>query len=140
MTAQDFATLTRQVKNHSNGTIKNPPTVRIQTLPPKQSQPQAQAPAKVQAASNLTTSSVTVPVQQPVVNSKVPILKKPVTAAVTSVPATPVVTAVPPPVKRVPQPIPGRQELEVSLLFSICVYCHISYLYGLWYGAQYSSE
>ncbi|GFG40893.1 hypothetical protein Cfor_01456 [Coptotermes formosanus] len=116
LTAQDFATLTRQVKNHSNGTIKNPPTVRIQTLPPKQSQPQAQAPAKVQAASNLTTSSVTVPVQQPVVNSKVPILKKPVTAAVTSVPATPVVTAVPPPVKRIPQPIPGRQELEMKAI------------------------
>jgi hypothetical protein len=128
LTAQEFAALTRQVKSNSNGTIKNPPTVRIQTLPPKQSQPQTQAPAKVQAPSKPTTSSVTIPVQQPVVNSKVPLLKKPVTATVSSVPATPVVTAASPAVKCVPQPIPGRQELEVSLVFCICIYCHISYL------------
>jgi hypothetical protein len=132
LTTQDFAALTRQVKNHSNGTIKNPPTVRVQTLPPRQSQPQVQAPAKMQAASKATTSSVTVPVQQPAVNSKVPLLKKPVTATVSSVPATPVVTAAPTAVKCVPQPIPVRQELEVSFVFSICVYYHISHIV-LWF-------
>lgn len=119
MTAEDFAALTRQVKNHSSGTIKNPPAVRIQTLPSRQSQPQTQTPAKVQPTSKPTTTSVTVPVQQPVVNSNVPVLKNPVSATISSVPATPVVTAAPPAVKRVPQPIPGRQELEVSLIFSI---------------------
>jgi len=116
LTAQDFAALTRQVKNHSNGTIKNPPTVRVQTLTPKQPQPQVQAPAKMQAASKPTTSSVTIPVQQPVVNSTVPILKKPVTATVSSMSATPVVTAAPPPVKCVPHPIPVRQELEMKAI------------------------
>jgi len=121
LTAQDFAALTRQVKNHSSGTIKNPPTVRVQTLTPKQSQPQVQAPTKMQAASKPTTSSVTVPVQQPVVNSTVPLLKKPVTAAVSSLSATPVVTAAAPPVKCVPQPIPVRQELEVSICIPIAI-------------------
>lgn len=128
LTAQDFAALTRQVKNHSNGTIKNPPTVRVQTLTSKQSQPQVQAPAKIQAASKLTTSSVTIPVQQPVVNSTVPILKKPVTATVSSMPVTPVVTAAPPAVKCVPQPIPVRQELEVSFVVIICIYYRISHI------------
>lgn len=128
LTAQDFAALTRQVKNHSSGTIKNPPTVRVQTLTPKQSQPQVQAPAKMQAASKPTTSSVTVPVQQPVVNSTVPILKKPVTATVSSMSTTPVVTAAPPAVKCVTQPIPVRQELEVSFVFGICIYYHISHI------------
>lgn len=128
LTAQDFAALTRQVKNHSSGTIKNPPTVRVQTLTPKQSQPQVQAPAKMQAVSKPTTSSVTLPVQQPVVNSTVPILKKSVTATVSSMSATPVVTAAPPAVKCVPQPIPVRQELEVSFVFSICIYYHISHI------------
>lgn len=128
LTAEDFAALTRQVKNQSNGTIKNPPPVRVQTLTPKQSQPQVQAPAKLQAASKPTTSSVTVPVQQPLVNAKVPILKKPVTATVSSVPATPVVTAAAPAVKCVPQPIPGRQELEVSLILSFCIYYHMSHI------------
>lgn len=127
LTAQDFAALTRQVKNQSNGTIKNPPSVRVQTLTPKQSQPQVQEPAKMQAASKPTTSSVTVPVQQPLVNAKVPILKKPVTATVSSMRATPVVTAAPPAVKCVPQPIPGRQELEVSfILFCLSVFITIS--------------
>ena len=136
MTAQDFAALTRQVKNHSNGTIKSPPTVRVQTLTPKQSQPQVEAQAKMQAASKPTTSSVTIPVQQPVVNSTVPLLKKPVTATVSSMPATPAVTAAPPAVKCVPQPIPVRQELEVSFVFSICIYYHISHIH-VWFVVWY---
>lgn len=116
MTAQDFAALTRQVKSQSNGTNKSPPTVRIQALPPKQSQSKPQMPVKGQPQSKPATASVTIPVQQPVANNKVPIMKKPVTAAVTNIPATPVVTTAPPAVKHVPQPIPGRQDLEVSLL------------------------
>lgn len=115
MTAQDFAALTRQVKNQSNGANKSSPTMRIQALPPKQSQPKPQSPVKGQPQSKPATTSVTIPVQQPVVNNKVPIMKKPVTAAVTSIPATPVVNTAPAAVKCVPQPIPGRQDLEVSL-------------------------
>lgn len=89
--------------------------MRIQTLPPKQSQSKPQMAVKGQPQSKPTTASVTIPVQQTVANNKVPIMKKPVTAAVTNIPATPVVTTAPPAVKHVPQPIPGRQELEVSL-------------------------
>ena len=139
LTAQDFAALTRQIKNHSNGMIENPPTVRVQTLTPKESQPQVQAPAKMQAASKPNTSSVTIPVQQPVVNSTVPILKKPVTATVSSIPPTPVVTAAPPTVKCVPQPIPVRQELEVSFVFSICIYYNISHIL-VWFVVWYSDS
>jgi hypothetical protein len=115
LTAQDFAALTRQVKSQSNGTNKSPPTVRIQALPPKQPQPKPQTPVKGQPQSRPTTTSVTIPVQQPVVNNKVPIMKKPVTATVTSIPTTPVAATAPPAVKHVPQPIPGRHELEVGL-------------------------
>jgi hypothetical protein len=115
LTAQDFAALTRQVKNQSNGANKSSPTVRIQALPPKQSQPKPQSPVKGQPQSKPDTTLVTIPVQQPVVNNTVPIMKKPVTAAVTSIPTTPVVTTAPAAVKCVPQPIPGRQDLEVSL-------------------------
>jgi hypothetical protein len=114
LTAQDFAALTRQVKSPSNGTNKGPPTVRIQAVPPKQSQLQTETPAKVQTQSKLTTTSVTIPVQQPAVSNTVPVLKKPVTTTVTSIPTTPVVTTTPPAMKCVSQPIPGRQELEVS--------------------------
>lgn len=113
MTAQDFAALTRQVKNPSDGTNKGPPAVRIQTASQKQSQLRTETPAKAQPQSKLTTT-VTIPVQQPAVNNKVPLLKKPVTTSVTSIPTTPVVTTTPPAVKCVSQPIPGRQELEVS--------------------------
>jgi hypothetical protein len=115
LTAQDFAALTRQVKCQSNGTNKSSPTLRIQALPPKQSQPKPQMSVKGQPQSKPTMTSVTIPVQQSVVNNKVPIMKKPVTAAVTNIPATPVVTTAPPAVKHVSQPIPGRQDLEVSL-------------------------
>lgn len=109
LTAQDFAALTRQVKSQSNGTNKSPPTVRIQALPPKHSLSKPQTPVKGQPQSKPTTTSVTIPVQQPVANSKVAIMKKPVTAAVTNIPATPAV-------KRVSQPIPGRQDLEIKAI------------------------
>jgi hypothetical protein len=113
LTAQDFAALTRQVKSPSNGTNKGPPAVRIQAVSPKQLQLQTETQANVQTQSKPTTASVTIPVQQPAVNT-VPILKKPVTTTVTSIPAASVVTTTPPAVKCVSQPVPGRQELEVS--------------------------
>jgi hypothetical protein len=123
LTAQDFAALTRQVKSQSDGANKSSPTVRIQALPPKQSQQKSKMPVEGHSQSKPATTSVTIPVQQPGVNNKVPIMKKPVTAAVTSFPATPVVTTAPSAVKCVPQPIPGRQDLEVSLP---CFYQYIA--------------